>query len=262
MKISLVTPSYNQAQFLEKTIQSVLEQNYANLEWIVMDGGSNDGSAEILKANEAHFTHWQSERDDGQSAAINAGMNRATGDICCWLNSDDLLAPGALKTVAEFFEKNPKEQWLIGKGGFCTPAGKVLREKPVGGTSYEDFLDWGTNSINQPSVFWRRSLWKEVGGLNETLNFVMDYELWLKFSRVQAAAKIPQVLGITVIHKDTKTAAGATEMYIEHSLVLYEFGHKDLAMKRLKRPLDRAFKIGRAFAPLKRIGLVQKLLDR
>ena len=106
--VSIIIPSYNQAQFLEKNFKSILDQEYAAVEMIIMDGGSTDGSLNIIKKYEEHFSHWQSEKDDGQSAAINEGMKKATGEVVTWLNSDDQLAPGCLKVVAEYFQKNPK----------------------------------------------------------------------------------------------------------------------------------------------------------
>lgn len=243
MKISVIMPSYNQVDFIEKSIQSVVNQNYPDLEFILMDGGSTDGSLELIKKYSQHFSHWQSEKDDGQSAAINAGMARATGAICCWLNSDDLLAPRALEKVEKFFNSNPDEEWLIGHGVFQEADGKLIQNKNPNGTSFEDFVDWQNNGINQPSVFWRKELWEKVNGLDGRLNFVMDYDLWLKFAQVKPAAKLDDILGITVFHDDMKTQVNNAEMYVEHALVLAKHNCIEEGFNHIVRPVKRAFEL-------------------
>src|SRR5450759_2806690 len=114
MKISVITPSYNQGQFLEETILSVINQNYPNLEYFIIDGGSTDNSIEIIKKYEKHLTYWVSEKDNGQAHAINKGFKKATGDIVCWINSDDLLIQGAINTISNYFSRNPDVQFING----------------------------------------------------------------------------------------------------------------------------------------------------
>jgi glycosyltransferase involved in cell wall biosynthesis len=114
-KITVVTPSFNQAAYLQETIESVLNQDYPNLEYIVLDGGSTDGSIDILKKYEKYFAYWRTHPDDGQSAAIIEGFQKSTGDILCWLNSDDFLAPGALALVGEYFQEHPEAEFLVGE---------------------------------------------------------------------------------------------------------------------------------------------------
>ncbi len=152
--ITVVTPSYNHERFIEATIQSVLTQDYAPIEYIVMDGGSTDGTLDILRKYEDRLT-WVSERDKGQGDAINKGFRRATGDIWCWLNSDDLFTPGALKTVAEFFQSHPDASFVYGDAEAITldgtPAGIRTHIRP---TDF-DFLLNGGDPIVQPAAFWR-----------------------------------------------------------------------------------------------------------
>ena len=126
-KISIITPSYNQSNFLEETILSVINQNYKNIEYIIIDGQSTDNSVKIIKKYEKHLTFWVSEKDDGQSDAIHKGFRKATGDILCWLNSDDFFVQGALNNVARHFEKNSKSDILIGDGMYANKKGEIIK---------------------------------------------------------------------------------------------------------------------------------------
>ncbi|OHY33029.1 glycosyl transferase [Cylindrospermopsis raciborskii CS-508] len=188
--ISIVTPSYNQAEFLEATIDSVLSQNYPSLEYIIIDGGSTDGSVDIIKKHEKHLTFWCSEPDSGQYDAINKGFRYSTGEIMAWINSDDMYLPWALKTVADIMSSLPTVEWLttLYPGhwdycGFCKGFGNTP------GFSLDAFLDGyylPTNGvgywIQQESTFWRRSLWVRSGScLNNNLKLAGDFELWCRF---------------------------------------------------------------------------------
>jgi glycosyltransferase involved in cell wall biosynthesis len=183
-RITLVTPSFNQGQFLEATIQSVLSQNYPNLEYIIMDGGSTDNSVEIIKRYEKYLAYWQSKPDKGQSDALRQGFARATGVLMNWVNSDDLLAPGALDHIASLYNENP------GTGIFAG-ATEHFRKTPA--DAFKKFVcrDWcpegflccsGHESFafNQPGAFFTRSLYERIGGLNVDLHLCMDYEMFLK----------------------------------------------------------------------------------
>lgn len=189
-KISIVTPSYNQAQFLETTICSVLDQAYPNLEYIIMDGGSTDGSVEIIKKHEKHLTYWCSQKDQGQYFAVNAGFKRSTGEVMAWINSDDIYCPWALRTIGSIFRELKEVRWVTtlnqlawNKDGYCTLV------KPFRGYSPKAFAD-GENVkvgsarsgfIQQESTFWRRSLWEEVGGLDTSFSLAADFNLWACF---------------------------------------------------------------------------------
>lgn len=180
-KISIVTPSYNQAQYLEETIRSVLLQSYPNLEYIIIDGGSTDGSVEIIKKYEPWLTYWVSEPDRGQSHAINKGFGKATGDIFGWINSDDYYAPNAFSHIANLFKKN-QTAWVSGVCQTSNPNGEIVSSN----SEPQEFEKWLlTCPLAQPSVFWRRELWQAVGGVDTNLQYSFDYDLWMKFSRVE-----------------------------------------------------------------------------
>ena len=193
-KISVITPSFNQAQFLEATIHSVISQNYPNLEYIIIDGGSTDGSVEVIKKYESCLHFWCSEPDGGQYDAINKGFTHATGEILAWLNSDDIYCPWAFKTVSSIMTELPQVEWLttLNPGywdwyGFCDGFYSLP------GYSKEAFLDgcylpWNrinTSSIGwiqQESSFWRRSLWQKVGSkISTDFKMAGDFDLWSRF---------------------------------------------------------------------------------
>lgn len=186
-KISIVTPSFNQAQFLEATIQSVLSQNYPNLEYIIIDGGSTDGSQEIIKRYENYIHFWCSEPDEGQYNAINKGFSHSTGEIMAWLNSDDMYFPWTLKTVSSIMSELPEIEWLTSLNpGIWDYQGFCLGFRQVPGYSKEGFLDGhflpSNSCIQQESTFWRRSLWAKAGGyISTSYNLAGDFELWCRF---------------------------------------------------------------------------------
>lgn len=192
-RISIVTPSFNQAQFIEQTICSVLDQGYPNLEYFVMDGGSTDGTVEILKKYEKHLTGWASEKDRGQTHAINKGFARATGDVYAYLNSDDWYLPGSLQTVGEHFAAHSETGLLHGR---CvrTEEDGIRRDVQFGNIqTVAEILDlwgvwWQQRQFVQPEVFWSRALAQKVGPFNESLHLVMDYEYWLR--AILAGAKV------------------------------------------------------------------------
>lgn len=202
-KISIVTPSYNQAQYLEETIRSVLLQNYPNLEYIIMDGGSTDGSVEIIKKYSKYLTYWESETDRGQSHAINKGFQRSTGEIMAWINSDDYYAENAFKIVAEKLGSN-KKAMLIGSSIQIENDEKPLRvlddRKPAW-----DAMVYDSRTFPQPSVFWTRALWDKAGPLDDSLYFLMDYDLWLKMRHeTEQAIFVDNVLSYVNLHQDQK----------------------------------------------------------
>jgi len=204
-RITIVTPSYNQAAFLEETIRSVLDQGYPNLEYLVVDGGSTDGSVEIIRRFADRLTHWESCKDRGQSDAINKGFARATGDIMGWINSDDMLAPGALGALAEAYR--PGLRWYYGRWGAIWADGSTSRPDevdPVPVWKFWDFLFDGA-VITQVATFWNRELWQEVGSQVLDHPLIMDYELWMRFARLVPSTQVQACLGIYREHPAAKT---------------------------------------------------------
>jgi glycosyltransferase involved in cell wall biosynthesis len=179
-KISIVTPSYNQGQYIEETIRSVLLQRYPNLEYVIMDGASTDGSVEIIKKYAPWLTHWISEPDHGQGYAINAGWQRGTGIILAWLNSDDLLIPNTLQSVASVFHSNKDAGFVHGIGELIDQDSRVLGTFFGSEFDLEATLLSSRNCVAQPSAFISRHALNRVGSLNGELHMSMDWDLWLR----------------------------------------------------------------------------------
>lgn len=181
-RISIVTPVFNQVRFLEHTILSVLNQDYSNLEYIIIDGGSTDGTVDIIKKYEARLTRWVSEKDNGMYDALQKGFAGTTGDIMLWINSDDILHPGALKTIVEVFLKFKQIEWMTGLNTIIDEGGQLINAYPARRFSKFHFLSFDYQYIQQESTAWRRSLWNKAGGnLNTSSKLVGDFELWLRF---------------------------------------------------------------------------------
>jgi glycosyltransferase involved in cell wall biosynthesis len=214
VRISVVTPSYNQGQFLEETIRSVFEQNYPNLEYSILDAGSTDGSIEILRKYEAQLNFWRSVPDEGQSAAINEGFRRANGDILCWLNSDDLHSATTLKTVAQLMGSSLDQPVVLYGGCEMFDVRKRWREvRPAMSFSREllemvDFLD-------QPSVFWTRRTWEMVGPLDETLHYGFDWEWFLRASKICRFVATNALLSRYRLHTTHKSRTGGKRRWAE-----------------------------------------------
>jgi glycosyltransferase involved in cell wall biosynthesis len=181
-KISIVTPSFNQAQYIEDTILSVISQNYPNLEYIIIDGGSTDGSVEIIKKYERYLTYWVSEPDLGMYYAIQKGFDRSTGEIMAWINSDDMYHKNALYTVADIFDSFPQINWLVGATTSFDESGRTVIATPTRMFSKFDFYNHDFKWLQQESVFWRRILWNNTGSsLNLSLKYAGDFALWMKY---------------------------------------------------------------------------------
>ncbi|MBM3982108.1 MAG: glycosyltransferase [Planctomycetes bacterium] len=201
--VSIVTPSYNQGAFVRRTIDSVLGQDYPHIDYQVIDGGSTDGTLDVLKSYGPRL-NWVSEKDRGQTHAINKGMARATGSIRAYLNSDDLLRPGAVRRVVEHFADRPNCDLVYGRDAFVDAGDRYLMMYPTAPYSFEALT--GCCCISQPATFWRARLAARLGPFDENLKLVMDYDYWLRAACAGAAIEhIPDVLAHTRLHRDTKT---------------------------------------------------------
>ncbi len=223
LKISVVTPSFNQGNFIERTIQSVLGQNYPRLEYLVMDGGSSDGTLEILQQYQAHL-RWVSEPDGGQAAAINKGFRQATGDIVCWLNADDEFMPGALLQVADYFSQHPEAKLVYGNAETIDQAGRSYgRRGNVKATNFTELVSQG-DFIVQPAAFWRAELLAEVGLLDESLRYCLDYEYWLRVAQKYPLHYLPVSLARERFHPQAKTTQASLRRMQEIEAVAQRYG--------------------------------------
>jgi len=215
-RITVVTPSYNQAAFLEETIRSVLLQGYPNLEYFIVDGASADSSVDIIRHYQPHLDWWTSEKDRGQSHAINKGFARSTGDIVAWLNSDDCYLPGALFAAASARARNPDAGLYIGACDVLDMDGSVKPLFPhFAERALDHALDWGANwrRFPQPATFISRRALEAVGPVNERLHYVMDMEYWLRVFRAGfPAASVEHKLALHRFHKTSKTVDASDAM--------------------------------------------------
>lgn len=204
--IAVITPSFRQARFIAETIESVRAQNYPALEHWIIDAESNDGTAEVVARYASPQLHWVSEPDRNQTDAINKGMRRSTAEILGWLNSDDRYLPGALQAVGEAFRDNPDAAVVYGGGVKINRAGVVVKEVPA--PAYDRQALRNRFYVIQPSMFFRRSLFDRLGGLNVEANYAMDWELMLRFPPDVRPVIIPQMLSQLRCYVSTKTVQG------------------------------------------------------
>jgi glycosyltransferase involved in cell wall biosynthesis len=206
--VTIVTPSYNQARFLEQTILSVLNQDYPNIEYLIIDGGSTDGSVEIIRRYGDRLAYWVSEPDQGQSHAINKGFQRANGEILAWLNSDDLYCPGAVRAAVEFLGGHPEVALAYGRADLIDADGAVVCESPWMDFDVTTCLTRQRYPIPQPAAFFRRDTMQRVGLLDERLHYCLDWDYWIRIAMAGlTVSKIPQTLARCRLHRDSKTVS-------------------------------------------------------
>jgi glycosyltransferase involved in cell wall biosynthesis len=213
-RISVITPSFNQGEFLEMTIRSVLCQGYPNLEYIVIDGGSSDESLSIIRKYESRLSWWVSERDRGQSHAINKGLARASGDILCWLNSDDYYLPGTLALVGRTLAAESGDRALVGHVLKVYTDGREAVTLPGSYEGRRRLLEiWKPYQMHQAAIFWRRELTEQIGLLREDLHLIMDFDYWARISRQADFVNVDRILAGCHYHAAAKTGDDYAEYH-------------------------------------------------
>jgi len=221
-KISIVTPSFNQNKYLEKTIQSVVSQAYPNLELVIIDGGSDDGSVETIRKYEHHLSYWVSEKDEGHGHALNKGFSHTTGDIMAWINSDDMYTPWSFNVVSEIFTSFPQIMWIVGFNSLWNSGGSMITAKRAPKNIF-DYLLGKYAWIQQESVFWRRDLWEKAGGhINQDYNFMVDGELWTRFFLYESLYTVDCILGGYRLHSDNRAKHNSAECSLEMDKAIAE----------------------------------------
>jgi len=218
----------------------VISQNYPNLDYIIVDGGSTDNSVEIIKKYEQHLTWWVSESDRGQSHAINKGFQHATGDLLAWLNSDDYLMAGALDNVANLYILNKEAGGFVGAGQMVDSNGLVVCYKEPEDINIDRLLDWGNSGpFMQPSCFFSKEAWDKCGPLDESLHFTMDINLWLNIAKSYRFATCNELYSTSLIHHNAKTTAFQNRTMIDLAIVLMRHGGEAYARQILSNMEQR-----------------------
>jgi glycosyltransferase involved in cell wall biosynthesis len=220
-KISIITPSYNQAIYLEETINSVLSQEYPYLEYIIIDGGSTDNSVDIIKKYDDKLAYWVSEKDSGFADAINKGFRKATGDIFYWINSDDILLPNALHIVGSYFEKFRNAKVLFGDRLIIDEKSRIVREMRF--HFYHSKLFRHYKSIGQEATFWRREIFETVGGIDESFSYAIDLDLWVRFSMHARLHYVPYFLGAFRQQPESKSSTLSERGRVERERIVLKY---------------------------------------
>lgn len=224
-RISVVVPTLNQGETIESTILSIINQDYTDFELIIMDGGSRDGTMDILRKYSRWIDYQVSANDGGQSSAINSGFRKATGNIYAWINSDDYYMPGAFSKVVDTFKSYPHVDIVVGGGDIVTRDNQFLKHIDPLAMTRENLLKWKDGEyVMQQSCFWSSSLWKKCGGVDENLNLLMDFDLWLRFSELGTCVTLNDVIGVMRYYKEAKTVSLRTNVKEELGYVYAKNG--------------------------------------
>ena len=243
--VSIVTPSFNQAAYLEETILSVLGQTYACIENIIIDGASQDGSLEIIRKYEGKLAHWISEKDKGQTDAINKGFALARGEFLAWLNSDDTLLPNAVEEAVDFLQAHPEVGLVYGDANYIDEKRRVIGKFSAAQTDLPR-LRRGYVHIPQQASFFRKSLWDQVGPLDDSFFFAMDYDLWTRLAAVSELKYLPRTWANFRLHADAKTITADDRCWPEMLRVHYREGGSRFA------PIVLKYQLRKLVAPLLR----------
>lgn len=223
MLVSIVTPSFNQDRYLEETIQSVLSQDYPHIEYMVIDGSSTDTTVNVIKRHEHKLAWWISERDQGQTDAINKGFGRARGNILAWINSDDTYEPGAVTAAVKYLQDHPEIGMVYGDCNYINESGKVIGKFNSAQTDYR-LLRQGYTHIPQQTTFFRANLWKQVGPLDPSFYFAMDYDLWTRIAARAPIQYVPQTWANFRLHTTGKSILADDRCWPEMIQVHYRDG--------------------------------------
>ena len=241
-KISIVTPSFNQSKYLEHTILSVLDQNYPNLEYIVIDGGSTDGSVDIIKKYQDRLTYWVSEQDKGLYDALQKGFERTTGEIMGWLNSDDMLHRNALFTIAEVLTL-PEVNWVQGIPTHYDEYGRCINVISYKPWSKFKFWNGDFQFIQQESTYWRRELWEKAGGyISQNYKYAGDLELWNRFFKYDKLYSVKALIGGYRMRSSNQLALEFLSDYIEEANQILQTNTFDHSTNQLLRRADQLAK--------------------
>ncbi len=221
--VSIITPSFNQARYIEATIQSVLAQDHPRIEYIIVDGASTDGTVDILKKYEGGIASWVSEPDRGQTDAINKGFARAQGDILAWINSDDTYALGAVSAAVNYLQEHPEVGMVYGECNFINETGRVIGKFNSAQTDLR-LLRRGYVHIPQQTAFFRAELWRQVGPLDPSFYFAMDYDLWTRMAARSRIQFVPQTWANFRLHTSGKTIVADDRCWPEMIRVHYRDG--------------------------------------
>jgi glycosyltransferase involved in cell wall biosynthesis len=228
--VSIITPSFNQARFIDATIRSVLEQDYPSIEYIIVDGGSNDGSVEIIQRHAGKLAWWVSEKDNGQTDALNKGFSHARGEILAWINSDDTYEAGAIANAVSYLSQHPETAMVYAGTNFIDEDGRVIGRFPAAQTDYRR-LRQGYVHIPQQASFFRAALWQQVAPLDPDFYFAMDYDLWVRLAKLAPLAYLPgQTWANFRLHSTGKTIAADDRCWPEMLKVHYRDGGSFFAL--------------------------------
>ncbi len=238
-KVSIVTPSFNQGCYLEATIRSVLEQDYPNIEYLVVDGGSKDESVEIIRRYEHRLAWWVTEKDKGHADALNKGFSHAAGEILAWLNSDDAYcSPSVVSEAVAFLRDHPEVGMVYADANLTDDTGKVIGTFAAKQTSYRQMLR-GSVHIPQATTFFRADLWRQVGPLDLSLFFAFDYDLWVKLAKVSQVSYLPKTWANFRMHEAGKSVKNDDRCYPDMLRVYEREMGKGLSWLRLRAVVRR-----------------------